>query len=177
MEIILAVIPPAGVSKEIGALGKSVVKRFPHQFVVDNQKLFPHITLFKIDMEKSDYGKLRKVVKDAVKRESRFNVRVNKFGMPAGGWLDLQVVRSGNLTKLRRRLIQAITAANWGDVSVKQKYRPHITLTRFNSDEVVQTAVKRKPQPSFTFAVNKIGLCLSRQTQVYKIIETIKLKP
>jgi 2'-5' RNA ligase len=175
MDIRLAVIPPAVTSKIVGKLGTQYGRKFRHRFLVDNQKLLPHATLFKVDIPRTDYKKLLLIAEKVIRQIPAFDVRVNKFGFPPEGWLDLQLATSLKLIALRKRLLKEIKRSGLGIVTVKTAYRPHITLTRFYNNNHNRMAVKGEPKPQFMVPVTTIGLCLSRQTQVYKILNTIKI--
>lgn len=176
MEIRFALIPPARINALTAKLAKRYAQQAKHRFVVDNQKLFPHMTLFKVTVSKKNYLSLLQVVKRELKKFKPFNLEVKGFLISDGGWLGLKIESSSKLNKLAKELANAIERSKLTPAPLKNPYHPHITLTRFYKNGLAHAVVKDEPKPSAKFSADSIGLCLSRQTQVYKILNTVKLK-
>lgn len=88
----------------------------------------------------------------------------------------MDVKLSPQLLKLRMGLAKELKEQNLVEsLRIKPNFSPHITLTRFYNDKNCQLAIESEKKPDFKLTVATIGLCLSRATQVYKIIDRCKL--
>jgi 2'-5' RNA ligase len=175
MEIRIALIPPAKISVLAARLAKKYAVQAKHRFVVDNRNLFPHNTLFKVDVKKKDYIVLLGVVKTELRKFNPLRLDIKGFLISEGGWVGLKINPSSELIKLRKKLAEAVDQSKLAKVQLKSSYHPHLTLIRFYKPDA-SSLIKAEPVPRTKFIVRDIGLCLSRQTQVYKILNTIKLK-
>jgi 2'-5' RNA ligase len=177
MEVRLALIPNPVFSKKMGGLGKAVGSKFSHRFLVDNKKYFPHATLFKVNIRKDKYPELLSITKDFVKGEKNFGFKIKGLATADGGWVDLEVLEKQKIFILRNTIYRKLKLAKITKLKkLKPSYRPHFTLTRFFSNHKASLAVQNFPKQNFKLNAYSIGLCLSKQTQVYKILDKVKLK-
>lgn len=178
MEIRFAIIPPASINKMSAQLAKKYARQGKHRFVVDNRNFFPHITLLRTKVTKKNYPLLISDVQEALRKFTSFNLHVSGFSVYPGGWLGLNIKSSVKLTSLKKALHIA-TQKNSSPTSNFAKLKsnhPHITLVRFYKNSLTTDAIVNEQLPKVKFTAHTIGLCKSRQTQVYKIVDQIKLK-
>lgn len=177
MEIRFAVLLPAKLNKEAANIAKKVARLGPHRFVVDNKHLFPYITLFKINVHKRNYLRLEKIVSQAVQTSPKLSLTVRRIGSPKDIWVDLEITPTRHLAALRKKLADVVSKSGYADkVMIKARFRPHITLTRFYSTKHVAKIAQLRQRVLGKFTASTIALCLSRQTQVYRIISKHNLK-
>lgn len=178
MEIRFAIIPPGPISAMTATWAKKYARRAKHRFLVDNKKLFPHNTLFKVNVSKKNYLSLLSVCKKELRSFRSFNLEIKGFLVKKrNGNFAFKIKSSDKLNKLRKNLFGAIKNSKLVTKAyLKRTYHPHITLTTFFKKDPSAVVIKGELAPSAKFTVRDIGLCLSRQTQVYKILNTVKLK-
>jgi 2'-5' RNA ligase len=174
MEIRFAVIPPEPINKKVSKLATQLAARGKHRFVVDNRNYFPHITLFKMEVPPARLRALLTEMQVFAKKFPTFPVKISSFG-GGGGWLDLQLAHSSQLDLLRRKLAEVVSQVLQEKVLLTSSYRPHVTMIRFYSEKKKKEAMGATDSLKCTMKVSIIGLCLSRQTQVYKIIHKVRL--
>lgn len=177
MQIRVAILPPQNISQMSGSLAKKYAKKFTHWFVVDNQKLFPHITLFCVDVSRKNLKELIRTVAGTGKKFKKFNLAISGHSLYPGGWLGLKIRESKELKELRRSLFVKLKPFGPNNPKLKSAYSPHVTLTKFKNGKHGLLATKGSKIPITKFKADTIALCLDKNySQVYKIIKTFKLK-
>ncbi len=176
MEVRVVLIPNKQISKYAAKFAHKFRKQGKYRFFVDNKILFPHITLFRANVRKIKYKELLSHFMVVLKKQKDFVLEIDGFVFEKGGWLALKIKETRQLNKLKNDLfIAAKQFSNpVGQASV-WKYPPHITLIRYYADKNSSLAISSEPVPQRSYKSQVVGLCLSRQTQVYKILDKIKL--
>lgn len=177
MEIRFAIIPPARINKLTGKLSIQHAKSGKHRFVVDNVKLFPHATLFVADVPKKEYRTLLAAIKDEARKHKSFEAEILGYQILQHLGLGLKIKPSKKLTDLRKSLYKLVSQfAEMKGAANKWKYPPHLSMVRFEDPHSAKQSIKDFRPPRDSFPVKTIGLCLCKGSQVYKVLDQIKLK-
>lgn len=156
-------------ARKFGKLGR-------HYFVVDNKKLFAHITLFKGKIRNNELSKVYKAVDKVLIGFKQFKLRVDSYHCEKG-YLTLKIRDSEGLSAIRAMLYSGIKALTVGKLKIKRAFLPHITLTRFLDHRLANQVAGKEGKIAFSFHVKKVATALSDDNdQVYKILKEFKLK-
>ena len=176
MDVRFIVCPPAKINKLTSRLALKA-KRPQSQFIVDNRKLLPHITLFHLQIRKDRLPEVIKITADLVKNFSALNLKLVGYTADKQGWLVIDIKLTKQLERLRKNLFFAVKEYNRTRYMLKKFYHPHITLTKYNDSKTARL-VKRQSLPQReNFRSNFVAVGLSdKHFQVYKVIKKFKLK-
>ncbi|OGE88334.1 MAG: hypothetical protein A2722_03830 [Candidatus Doudnabacteria bacterium RIFCSPHIGHO2_01_FULL_50_11] len=179
MQIHLSVIPPPSIRRMAAELAKKYVSKYPHFFVVDNARLFPHITLFWMDINKSRYYQLEKVLAGVLRKQGKIPLFINRHfysKINKGGWTGLKIRESRRLSFLRSETFRSLKDFSAKSAKLKKTFSPHITLTKFKKHSNAKLATKFSKIPPRYFTVNLVAICIDGPyRQVKKTIKIYKL--
>lgn len=176
MEIRLIILPSANIRNKTRQLALTYAKAGPHFFVVDNKSLIPHVTLFKVDIDKRSLDQLSDAINIQSRELSPMNLELYKLYGHSEGWLVWNIRSSGKLNNLRKKIAQAVRARAREGIVLKSKYSPHITLTKYKDAGLAKTVAKNRIA-LMAWKADTIAVTLSdKHSQVYKILSTHTLK-
>ncbi len=166
MKVRFFILPPPKLNKFVFGHSKRARDKHKTYFVVDNKKLFPHITLCKISIEKRKLGKLYESIESTTKQFEPFHIRIRNFYYE-NEWLFLSVSQSKKFSDVRKKVIKASIKGGGKFLKPTHRFHPHITITRF------KIVPKDKfPKINKKFNLNTIAVGLQdKNGQIYKIIK------
>lgn len=194
----IVLLPPEEVCKKIGKEMLRLKRIVPFNFVVDNRKLKPHISLFHLKANQKDLKKILLCAENIAVAGKKIKIpdphfhKGRKF-LVAG--FDLPK----NLYRLHEKVVKALSAYRSGQVnlpfgaktSLQEKYlkdygvgnileffKAHITLGWVRKEEDISEVVKKLFQAKFKgFAANRFAVTqINNNNQVIKIIKEFKLR-
>jgi 2'-5' RNA ligase len=194
----IVILPPTKVRQKIGNLSKKLGKNVKPDFVVDNQRLIPHLSLYHIKSTKlKDISKTLTLIATKTKRFSITIIGLRLIETKEKIWDSLNIKNSQKLQALHKKVVLRNSIFRQGSI-FKQKpsyskqqieniekyggspnifasYHPHITLGRFNMAlKKKLIAIKFKKT---IFQADYIYLtAINKNYQVIKILKKFKLQ-
>jgi 2'-5' RNA ligase len=131
-------------------------------FTLKDGSFYPHISLYMLELRVDDYEKVREVLRGISATQSLQELTAIRYGQKMG-FLDaeyavtpalrdlqdlivdaLNPIRNGMREKDKVRMEQAVGIKReyfekYGYPNVKELFRPHVTLTRFNNEKLFDT--------------------------------------
>lgn len=131
-------------------------------FTLEDGAYYPHISMYMLELKVEVYNGVKSVLEQLSASFSAFNLTANKYDQKMG-FLDAEYKVSTELARLQNNIIGALNPLRngmrekdkqrmqqadgikreyfelYGYANVKQLFRPHITLTRFDNDEPYDT--------------------------------------
>ena len=178
MQIRFVVLPPKNISEMASKLAKKYAAKFPHWFVVDNRKLFPHITLFCLEIKRRDLNTLTKVAGERLPKQKKLKLLIPRHAVYKDSWEGLKIKNNVGLSALRKNWFKGLVSFDkYPQRKLKLSFSPHITLTKFKNKGHSRLAIKGSKILIKKFRADTIAMCLNnRFSQVTKIIKKFKLK-
>jgi hypothetical protein len=198
MLIDIVILPPQDIRKEIGTKIKKEMSHLPNYFVVDNNKLIPHLSLWHMKTSKENIEKIAQELKKVVKNKKSIKITSSKFHdlEKFKGCLEFTIKENKNLVVFRQKVFEKIYFYKTGIMPqfasfLKIKYSknkleeirkygrglgfgPHFTIGWLKNESDISKVVKRMNKVKFSFTVNEIYICeIDKWWQVKKIIKKI----
>jgi 2'-5' RNA ligase len=120
------------INKQIANLATVLAKESSYYFIVDNHRLFPHITLLKTVFNKKVLPDVLNFLRPKIFHLRPVSVKLNKIHHTKG-WIDLNAEPYDEIFLLRENLKKIVTELNGKILPGNFAFRPHITLTRLRS--------------------------------------------
>lgn len=198
MLIDIVILPPENIRKKIGKKAKKEIGNFPNFFVVDNIKLFPHLSLWHMRISKIEVNNIVKKLKQIVKGQKQ--IKINSSGFHAldkyKGCVEFGVKRNKRLIQLQHKIFQNIYsyksgimpqfASFLGIVYSKEKlqeirkygrslgFAPHFTMGWLKNEKNLTEVVRKMRKMKFSFLAKEIYICeIDKWWQAKKIIKKI----
>jgi len=196
MNLDIVILPPASIRKKVAVLTRSLEKKYKMEWVVDNKKLTPHISLYHVLVEDGDVEKvISRIGKLIRKIKAGKSIMLKPYG--AAAFLSLEVKLTQAQSDFQKKVVKELNALRTGDCglpagnrlgrkyiekygspSVFENFIPHITLGMKKSQQSLGDLVQLATKSEFnefktdTIAVTKVN----NYHQVTKIFKTFKLK-
>ncbi|MBI3443615.1 hypothetical protein HY008_03010, partial [Candidatus Woesebacteria bacterium] len=161
-------LPPEEVSKEAIRLSELVAHNFPVEFVLDGKTLYPHLTLYQLEVPDKNLSIVKKRLSNIFKLviKAKFD---HYFGSESGflSWdcstdknlfgLHKEIVKSLNplreglslpLEKLKYNFLtdqHYLQIEKFGSSGLFEYFRPHITITRLKRGDIYKKALHILP--------------------------------
>lgn len=179
MRVHFVILPSSKISAMAAGMAKRYAAKFPHWFVVDNIKFYPHITLFLLSVSGTKFKELQAATAKMLSRKKSLVLDISRhsyYQTNGGGWVGLKIKDSKALTILRKNLLRELKPFNPAGKKL-ENFSPHITLTKFKKRQFAKIATQGSQIPIREFIANRLAICLSddKYWQVYKIIKEFKL--
>lgn len=198
MLIDIVILPPQKIRKMIGKKIKKEIGGFPNFFVVDNIKLFPHLSLWHMKISRRGINNIAKKLKQIAKWQKQ--IKISSLGFHAlekyKGCLEFTVKENKDLIQLQHKVFQNIYsyksgvmpqfASFLGITYSREKLReikkygralgfePHLTMGWLKNEKDVEEVVKKMREMKFSFSAKEIYICeINKWWQVKKIIRKI----
>lgn len=176
MDIRLVVLPPQNINRKVASVAKRFAKKFPSHFVVDNRKLLPHVTIFKMQIRKADLPAVLSVTKALLRQCKPFRLNLYRFYPDPDAWIVWDLESSKGLTNLRKTLARYLRLYHQVALVLKEPYHPHITLTRYKKLEHAAMAVKEERVVRETFLARVVAIApYDKHSQVPKVLKRYRL--
>jgi 2'-5' RNA ligase len=199
MLIDIAILPPQDTRKKIGAKMKKGVGDLPNLFVVDNDKLIPHLSLWHLRTSKEKINKIAREVEKIAKGQK--SVKINSSTFHAleqyKGFLEFAVKNTKELALLQQKVFQKTYLYKTGTMpkfasfvghpytgeklkEVKKYGRPlgftpHFTMGWLKNEKDVAPTVKKMQGIKLSFLAKELYICeVDKWWQVKRIIKKIE---
>ncbi len=198
MLIDIVILPPKKISKLIGDKIKKEIGNHPNYFVVDNVKLFSHLSLWHMKISKKGINIIVKKLKQITKGQKQ--IKISSSGFRAlkkyPGCVEFEVKNNKDLTHLQHNIFQNIYSYKSGVMpgfasflkivysgkklqEIKNYGRsigfaPHFTVGWLKNIKDIPVVVKKMREMKFSFFAKEIYICeIDKWWQVKKIINKI----
>lgn len=190
----VVILPDSGLSdKAISASQK--LSSLDSLFTLELGKFYPHASLFMLQLKDSDIEKTKELLETIARGTPILGLTASRYDQTMN-FIDVEYAKTDELVELQQRVVAALNPIrdgmrekdkarmfeatglalenfqNYGYKYVGELFRPHITITRFNSEQ--PTAQELLPKPAtFNGAFTKLGLFEmgDNGTCVHKIAE------
>ncbi len=196
----IVLFPPKEVEDEAIRLSQLVANNFPAEFVLSGKKLYPHLTLYQLEIPDKNLSTVKKVLLKLFKKAVTAQFQ-NYFGSE-NGFISWDCGINENLRYLHKKIIQALNPLRgglvlpvkklkydfltdnhfrqireYGSSGLLEYFHPHITITRIKNGKDYQKAMKILPYKRILSVEFKQGVLgkLSTHGTVTKIIEEYNL--
>jgi hypothetical protein len=199
MLIDIAIVPPQHIRREIGTKMKKEIGHAPHLFVVDNNKLIPHVSLWHMRTSKIKIPKITRRLEKIIKGQK--SIRVSSLEFHAlekyKGFLEFAVKDTNGLVLLQQRIFQNIHSYKTGampkfapflNIPYTKKaireikkygrslgFNPHFTMGWLKNEKDIAQVVRKMQKTKFSFLAKEIYVCeVDNWWQVKRIIRKIE---
>lgn len=149
-------------------------------FTLEIGRYFPHVSLYMLQLKEDDLENVKSLLAEIASKTSALNLKVSNYEQKEA-YVDVEYarneqtdrlqqqvvamlnpIRDGMLEKNKARMLEATGLAlenfqNYGYKNVGELFRPHITFTRFGSEQ--PTAQELLPElATFNGTFTKLGL-------------------
>lgn len=149
-------------------------------FTLEIGRYFPHVSLYMLQLKEDDLENVKSLLAEIASKTSALNLKVSNYEQKEA-YVDVEYarneqtdrlqqqvvamlnpIRDGMLEKDKARMLEATGLAlenfqNYGYKNVGELFRPHITFTRFGSEQ--PTAQELLPElATFNGTFTKLGL-------------------
>jgi len=198
MLIDIVILPSKNVRKKIGLKMKKEIGHLPNFFVVDNDRLIPHLSLWHMRIQKKVLDNIVQDLKQIVKGQKAIKIVSSKFRASGNyqGCLDIPAKETKDLPIFRQKAFQKIYNYKTGampqfasflgikyskeELKEIERYgkrvgfRPHFTMGWLKNSEDAALVVKKMQKFKFSFLAKEIYICeVDKWWQVQKIIKKI----
>lgn len=197
----IAILPSPGVRDLAITLSQKVAQNFQTEFVLDEQKFMPHITVYQAHFPVNNIEKIKDVLDQIAHSTAPFGVTLGEFSISHDTFLFWNAQVSENLRRLHDQIVEnnnhlreglilpvlatvtglteddKVDMQNYGSLLIGSRFRPHITITRLSDQKDEENVMKslRKFNYKAIFEVNELILgYLGPNGTVNGIIETFK---
>lgn len=196
MLVDIVILPPAGLRQRIGKRIKKEITGHPATFVVDNEKLIPHLSLWHLRMSAKRIPGMAERLKGVVKQQKPVRIVSTRFTAltKEEGIVEFSVKNNRNLSLLQQRVFREVHSLKtgmmpqfkifglWRGKTLRDAQRfgrplsfaPHFTmgLLRDKGDASRVAAAMKKAR--FHFVAGEIFICeVNRWWQVTRIIKRL----
>ena len=184
MNLCFAFLLPKEIEKFAAKHALKQAKKFPNFFVVDNQRLFLHITIVAFYTSKSKLKEIKSLSAGFINKVKPLSLALRGYwDADKNGSLGISIKLSLELIGLRKDLVSFVHGNGLGKSKTKKSYSPHITLTWFLKQEQAANLVYMGGKFKKQFTVNTLALCASdkfgqvhKKGKNFRIIKKFKLK-
>ncbi|MBI5127648.1 2'-5' RNA ligase family protein [Candidatus Roizmanbacteria bacterium] len=192
----IVLLPDSAAQKMAISLSKKLAQRFPTEFVLNQNDVLPHITLYQTDFPKKNLERIKSTIGKISKQIKPFKIRLSSFSS-LSNFLFWNIKKSEKLLALHNRIISELNPLregyikkellniknlypgvqedvnHYGSLLVGKNYLPHLTITFLKKLEDVKEALKLfHYKAPINFRVQSISLGLSgRFGTVNKLIQ------
>lgn len=198
----IVILPPKSLREKIG---KEIVRAtygLAKDYVTDNKKYIPHLSLFHLKTDNRGLGKVFAFVSKFVFGQRSFKVKNGRFGSPNGtGYLWYSFDLSPQLRKAQEVVrdycgplrtgvlpIRPLRPLSDFEKELRRKYgtsylferpgsTPHFSMTQLKSGEHARLVISKMRQQKINFLADTLAVgAVDMNGQVTKILKTFKLK-
>lgn len=197
----IAILPSDNVAIEAIEMSKKVANEVGSEFILDQNRVLPHITVYQAQYPNKNMDKLKKLVQDLSSRES-FEINLDAITISHETFLFWECERENILRELQAKAIEIANplreglipaqlynvtglsegdkydAKTFGALLIGPRYEPHITITRLKRKEDAEKAIRilgSSKKLSFKPEALILGYLGERGT-VTKIAESFRFK-
>src|SRR3989338_9047971 len=194
----IVILPPDKTAAAVGKKIKQAAKNFPHGFIVDNQAMIPHLSLWHIKTSKNRIIQLSQDLKSVAVKQKPIKISSSAFVESKNhkGVVEFLVRNSRSLILLQQKVFettypyktgmmpQFLMFEKWSGKELLQArkysrplgFKPHFTMAHIKSPEGTQKIIGNMNKIKFTFEAKEIYVCeVNRWWQVTRIIKKFKL--
>ncbi|MFA6325338.1 MAG: hypothetical protein WCX46_03895 [Candidatus Paceibacterota bacterium] len=200
MLIDIVILPPTNIRNKIGTKIKKEMGSLSNYFVVDNNKLIPHLSLWHMKTSKKNVDKITQELKKVIKNQKPIKITSSEFHAleKFKGCLEFTIKENKNLSVFRQNIFEKIYSYKTGIMPqfasfLKIKYSkeklkeiqkygrglgfgPHFTMGWLKNENDISKVIKKMNKVKFSFPVNEIYICeIDKWWQVKKIIKKINI--
>ncbi len=178
----IIILPDLKVSQKALELSKKISQNYETYFTLDNQNFIPHITLYQTIFPKNNVSVLKDRIQKFAKTLKPFKITISTFSVSNETWASWNFLKTEELMKLELQILelanplredlipenlkQLVTDAkgkqeteNYGALLIKDRYTPHITLTRIKNPQDRKKVIDLiKEKSELSFLVDKLFL-------------------
>ncbi len=192
----VVILPPAGLREKIGRRMRKETAGCPAEFVVDNVKLIPHLSLWHLNTAGGRINKIAEELEKIAEDLRPFTVNVADFHasqVKRGMTVGFSVARTRSLVSLQRKVFERIhplrtgtmpllTFKTWTAKDLREfgKYgrptgfSPHFSMGYLKNPRDALEVRERTKGVGFSFIAKEMYLCrVNKRWQVDKIIKKI----
>ncbi|MES3031764.1 MAG: hypothetical protein V4699_00775 [Patescibacteria group bacterium] len=198
MLIDIVILPPKSLRKKIGIKMKKEIGHLSNFFVVDNNKLIPHLSLWHINTSQKGVNEIARELKQIAEGQKPIKIIPLEFKATEKytGCLEFPVKINKDLTTFREKVFQRIYPYKTGTMPQfgsflgikysKEKLReikkygraigfhPHFTMGWFKNEKNIEDIVKKMKGVKFSFTSKEVYICeVNNWWQVKRIIKKI----
>lgn len=198
----IVILPPDNVRKKVAKALKRAIAGVKHEYVIDNRRLIPHLSLLHLRVERRNFFRLAEAVQEVVSKYKPFKIRSTRT-LPYPGHdrvSNLLFQKTPAMKKLNQEIVLECNGFRSGPLfwwyrkhkfgtrekkyiqkygsywSVEKNFNPHFTLARTLSAEGNRLVIKRFRKFKMSFIADTIALCrINTNGQVTKILKTFKM--
>jgi len=117
----IVIIPNKTTAQRAIRVSKSL--RTPQSyFTLDNKKYFPHITLYMATFNTVHIRLVKRFLGAIAKKTKPFLIKSSHYRTISPGYMDMSFIRSRDIAKLQRRIIQALNPLRHRSANQKELY-------------------------------------------------------
>ena len=192
----IVILPPAKLRERIGQAVLRATRGVACKYVIDNEKLIPHVSLFHIRTSKLRLAELSKIVREIAGQYKPFKIKSKgvRVGNPLYFWLSNDKnfkkihrdtvlksyhLRTGEMpwtsTKLPTKL-ESYFRKKYGTQHVLGLKSPHFTLVRLKNKADSQMVARRLSSFKFEFIASEVAICeVNFWHQVTRILKRFRV--
>src|SRR3989344_2231095 len=192
----IVILPDEKVQQKALELSRKVSEKFETYFTLDNKKYFPHITVYQTHYPHKNVLALKEKLFKFAKNIKPFKVSASEITSIFNSWISWNLFKTKELTDLELQVLELANPLregliseglkeiaqseqdseeieNYGALLLKDRYTPHITITRIKDSDKVKEAVELIHEMNeYEFLVDKLYLGnLGEHGTVNKIVD------
>jgi hypothetical protein len=133
-------------------------------FTLKDGAYFPHASIYMLELKIDDYEKIQQILEDIARMHGQFNLQAYKYDQKMG-FIDAEYAISPKLNELQDHVVTALNPLRngmrekdiqrmeqaegikrryfeqYGYPNIYELFRPHLSFTRFDSDELYDTSL------------------------------------
>ncbi len=175
--------PPKEIREKAISLSRKISKSYKTFFILDDNKFFPHITIYSVDYPMVNYENVLKEVEKISLKSSKIIFKLKEIDH-FYGYIGIVSQLTPEIKKLHKNIIKQLNYLREGHIrdkylqgnySAKQKknikqygspevinlYNPHLTITRLKNSQQTKEAIKNIKWEDRKFIIDKIAIYLS----------------
>jgi len=156
MKVRIVLVPNEHLSENAKLCSSLIAESVPSYFKLGSEYL-PHVTVASPEIEEKDFDQIVKLLEKAADETSKIEIFVNEIRVDETTFIGLYFKDDKDVVRLRDKIIDFISEYNRGELVIKDS---HVTLTRVQSEESVQTALRLAQQfPMGRYFLDSLGIC------------------
>lgn len=198
MLIDIVILPPNKIRNLVSRATIKALGDYDYQYLIDNKKLIPHVSLFHINIKKNKLDKIYNLIEDSAKiytPKKIFFADIITHGN--GVWVYLS--NNESLKKLNKRLVKYCAPLRDGFIPwipkrapdklqknnrlkygthycIGKGFAPHFTMVKLKNEADTKIVYKKMKIKDFNFMGDTVAVCqINKYCQVTKVLKTFKL--
>ncbi len=178
----IAILADEQIAGQAIDLSRQLAGSYPTQFVLDQERFFPHITVYQAHFPLKNIPLIEKVLSEVTSQTNPFDIVMGEFSVRFDTFLFWLSQKSKDLQALHEQIVESTNylrenlilphladvtgmseadrsdMKNYGALGIGPRYAPHMTITRLSNNKDISNVLAQVERRRAIFRVNELIL-------------------